>query len=153
VIEQLTEALAASPARLRRLLAGLESEAVRPHPDVGDWAPIDVLLHVRASDAILAPRVGQILTRPNVPLADIDERAYAEVLVRAGLTVGEHLDIYAARRAELVALLRGLRPPGWALAGQHERRGPVTVRELVGWIADHEAEHLDQIERARQEKS
>jgi hypothetical protein len=153
-MEQVVEALAASPARLRGLLGGLGGERARPHPEVGGWAAGDVLLHLRASDAILAPRIGQILARPNVPLADIDERTYAGVLARAEPTVAEQIDAFAARRAELVAILRALRPNDWNLTGQHERRGPVSVRELATWIAEHEAEHVSQIEQAlQQEKS
>jgi hypothetical protein len=144
----LVDALAATPGRLRGLLGALSGERARPRPGAGDWTPVDVLLHVRASDAILAPRIPQILARPGVPMADIDDRAYGDVLARAGLTVAEQVEAFGARRAELVALLRALRPEEWSATGQHELRGPITIRDLVAWIAEHEAEHLAQIEAA-----
>ena len=145
-MNDLIESLATTPRRLRELLGDLADERAQPRPDSGDWTPVDMLLHVRASDAILAPRIPQILARPGVPLPDIDDRAYGDVLARAGLTVAEQLDAFTARRAELVALLRTLGPDDWSATGQHELRGPITVRDVVGWIAEHEAEHLAQIQ-------
>jgi hypothetical protein len=145
---QLVEELAATPGRLRELLRGVVGERPRLQADAGDWTPVDVLLHVRASDAILAARIPQILARPGVPMADVDERAYGVVLARAGLTVAEQLDAFAARRAEIIALLRSLTPADWSATGQHELRGPITVRDLAAWMVEHEAGHLAQIAAA-----
>lgn len=148
-MDDLIGALGATPDRLRRLLGAVAHQPPRPRPDPGtDWTAADVLLHMRATDAILATRIPQILARPHLPMADLDDRAYGEALARAGLTVAQQLDAFAARRAELVALLRTLRPADWSLTGQHELRGPISVRELAIWIAEHEAEHLSQIEQA-----
>src|SRR5262249_13390095 len=145
----LVDALAATPERLRELFGGRGGGRPRPHPPEGEWTPGDILLHMRASNAILAERTPQILTRPSPPLSDIDERAYAAVLARAGRPVAAQIELFAARRGELVELLRTLQPEQWELAGQHELRGPISIRRLATWIAEHEAEHLTQIEALR----
>ena len=49
----------------------------RPRPTSGP--PRDLFAHLRASDAILAPRVYQLLTRPGAPIAGYDERIWARV--------------------------------------------------------------------------
>jgi hypothetical protein len=137
------EALAATPAELRELLARAEA---RPRaPEAGQWSALEVLRHLLASDAILSPRVMQILVRPGAPLAAFDERAWAELAARAGLTPAQELDLFAARRAALVGLLRTLTPAEWAHEGEHEVAGRLSVARIVAHLAEHEREHLAQL--------
>ncbi len=103
---------------------------------------------MRASDAILAPRILQILARPGVPLPAIDDGLYGRLLGRTGLPIREQVEVFAARRGELAALLHALSAEEWDVTGQHEQRGPVTVRMIATHIAQHEGEHLVQIEAA-----
>ena len=144
----LVDALAAVPGRLHELFGQVEdSRAWRPSAE-GEWSAAEVLLHMRASDAILAPRIPQILARPGVPLPSIDDALYGRLLGRAGLPIGEQVEVFAARRGELVALLRALSAEEWDLTGQHEQRGTISVRTIATHIAEHEGEHLAQIEAA-----
>jgi len=144
----LVDALAATPTRLRDLFEGIDDDVARRRPAGGEWSAADVLTHLRASDAIILTRVPQILVRPGLPLVGLNEEVYARVLDRAGLSVVEQVQAFAARRGELVALLRALAPEEWALAGRHEEHGDVTIRGLVERVVPHEAEHLAQIEAA-----
>ena len=104
-----------------------------------------MVAHLVAADAILAPRLVQILVRPGVALPAFDERVWAEVTARAGLTLDQRLDLFAAQRAALVGLARALTPAEWALEGQHEVAGPRSVRQIAAHMAEHEREHVDQL--------
>jgi hypothetical protein len=140
-------ALAATADRLRALFADLPDQAARRAPATGEWSPMDALTHIRASDAIIAPRVWQILVRPGVRFPGFDEARWRSFVARADEPLADQLAAFLARRAELVALLRTLTPDEWESRGEHEEFGSVTVRTLVErGIVHHEAEHLAQIE-------
>jgi hypothetical protein len=145
--ETIVGALAATADRLRALFADLPEAAAHRSPDPGQWSPADALGHLRACDAIIAPRVWQILVRPGVRFPGFDEIRWRALVVRADEPVAVQLAAFLARRAELVALLRTLTPDEWDAAGEHEEFGTVTVRTLMErGVVHHEAEHLAQIE-------
>lgn len=112
----------------------------------GEWGLADIIYHVRASDAILAPRILHVLIRPGAALAAFDERAWAGLATAAGIPLSEQLTEFALRRRELVGVLRSLSHEQWALTGEHEVRGTMTVAQIAASIAEHEAEHRVQAE-------
>jgi len=144
----LIAALAEAPARITALFraAGEAASAASPAPD--EWSASDVLAHLRASDAILAPRLFQIAVRDDPALPAFDERRWAEVAGYAALSPAVLLEGYASRRAELVAMLCRLAPADWQRAGQHEVAGRVTLLDIARHLATHEAEHVAQLEAA-----
>jgi hypothetical protein len=140
------ETLAATPIWLRAGFDHLSEAAARRAPRPHEWSALDILAHLRASDAILAPRIMQVLCRPDAPLAGYDERIWARLAARAHLPLAAQLAAFEAHRAELVGLLRTLTSAEWALAGQHEVRGQLTVRDIAADLAQHEQEHQAQFQ-------
>jgi hypothetical protein len=140
------ETLAASPLWLRSGFADLSDEDAWRAPAPGEWCAAELLAHLRASDAVLAPRIFQLLIRPDAPLTGFDERAWAEVASRAQLPIAQQLAAFEAQRAELVGVLRTLAIEEWDRRGQHETRGRLTLREIATELADHEREHRHQFE-------
>lgn len=140
--------LAATPSWLQAGLASLPEEAARQTPKAGEWSPAQIMAHLRASDAILAPRVFQLLTRANAPLTGFDERAWAEIAARAQLPLATQLAAFEAQRAELVGVLRTLTDAEWEIVGQHETRGALSLRAIAADLAEHEREHQPQLEAA-----
>jgi hypothetical protein len=145
--EAIVAALAATADRLRALFADLPDERARRAPTHGGWSPADALAHLRACDAIIAPRVWQILVRPGVRFPGFDEPRWRALVTRADEPLAAHLAAFLSHRAELLALLRTLTPDEWDTAGEHEEFGPVTIRTLMErGLVHHEAEHLAQID-------
>jgi hypothetical protein len=140
------DSLAATPETFAAALDALGSTPFAEPPSPGEWSPAEILTHVRAADAVIAPRVLQVLTRPGVSLPDYDERKVGEVLARVALPPDEAVAAFRRRRAELVALLKTLTADELELAGAHETRGPVTIDEICQGLVDHEREHLDQLD-------
>src|SRR5258705_7485515 len=99
------EVLRRTPAAFKDAfdLLGAAQFALPPTPD--EWSPAQILTHVRAADAVIAPRVMQVLVRPGVTLADYDERSVGDRLARVQAPVNEAISAFGARRSELVALL------------------------------------------------
>ena len=142
--DRIVDLLAATPTRLRELHSRLGQSAAGPvGPD--EWSAAEVLEHLFAADAILAPRLLQILVRPGVALPAFDERVWATLVARAGLTLAQRLDLFAAQRAALVGLARTLTPAEWALEGEHEVAGRRSVHQIASHLVGHEQEHVEQL--------
>jgi DinB superfamily len=142
--------LANTPIWLRRYLDALPEEAARRAPRRGEWSPAQILAHLRASDAILGPRIIRVLVRADSPLIGYDERAWAAISARAQLPLATQLTAFESQRAELVGVLRALKPDEWERAGLHEIRGRLTVAQIATDLAKHEQEHEAQMADAVQ---
>lgn len=147
-VDQLLGRLAESPVRIVRAVAGMSNEQLStaaPASDA-DWSAAEVLAHIRASDDIISYRAYAILTRDNPPLADYNERRWAEVAGYAQEPFHESLRVFTLRRAELVNMLRQARLEDWQRVGAHELRGTVTLLGMMVYLVEHEEEHCAQLE-------
>lgn len=141
----LIDRLKSTPAALRSFVRRLQPGQIACNAGDDGWAPLDVIRHVVASDAIIAPRVAQILVRDRPPLAAFDERAWARLSASA-VSVDAQLAAFAIQRAGMTAILRTLLPDQWERAGVHEERGEQTIFSICGDIVGHEEEHLRQLD-------
>jgi hypothetical protein len=147
-IEGILSRLESAPARFAALLSSLEDADAVASVTPGEWSPAEVLAHVRAANDILEPRIFQVLVRDNPALLAFDERRWCELARYASLPVTESLNVFRLRRRELVRALRAIPEAHWQRTGVHETRGTMTLLDLARYIADHDDEHLAQIERA-----
>jgi hypothetical protein len=113
--------------------------------DPDGWSPRQVLDHVRAADAIIAPRAYHVLVRDRPPLPSFDERAWAALIAAAEIPLDAQLAAFAIQRAELCAMLRSLPEESWGRAGMHEKRGEQSLEAMMTDLAEHEEEHLGQL--------
>jgi hypothetical protein len=152
-IEEVIRLLEAAPARFQAALGRMEDADSVAGGAPGEWSPLEVLAHVRASNDILEPRLFQILVRDKPTLFSLDERRWMEVARYTSIPVTESLAVMRLKRRELVRALRALRPEEWQRAGEHEVSGRITVLDVAAYIARHEEEHLTQLEEAGEERS
>ncbi len=139
------DALKSTPPALRLAVRRLKGGQIVQSAGA-DWSALEVVRHVRAADAILAPRIWQVLVRDRPALPSFDERLWAELIASANVPVDAQLAAFAIHRAELTALLRTLTPDQWGRVGVHETTGEQSALQMCAHIAEHEAEHLAQIE-------
>jgi hypothetical protein len=145
-IETLISRLASAPARFAAALSRLEDADSVMGGSAEEWSPADVLAHVRASQDILEPRILQILVRDNPPLVAFDDRRWEDVARYASLPIIDSLEAMSLRRSELVRALRTIPEADWQRTGTHEINGPQSVLQIAQHIANHEDEHIAQIE-------
>lgn len=146
-IEHLLARLASAPGRFAALLVRLEDADSITGTLPQEWSPQEILAHVRASNDILEPRLLQVLVRDEPPLAAYDERRWAEVARYSTARISDSLEAMRLRRRELVRALQSMSPGDWQRAGVHETRGRMTLLELARYVADHDDEHIAQLER------
>ena len=147
-IDELLSRLATAPGRFAAALSRLDDADSVTGARPGEWSPAEVLAHLRASHAILEPRLLQMLVRDNPPLPAFDERRWLEVARFAALPITASLEVMSLQRKELIYALRGLSAADWERQGTHETGVPLTVYGLARQIADHDDEHSEQIEGA-----
>ncbi len=136
---------------VQRLLADIErlpSEILYREPRAGQWPVMSTLAHVSEILPYWAHQAENIAHNPGALFGrtheDPDRIAAVDQHSRDSLTA-----IVARIRAgldESVRALRSLPADGWASAGQHPRRGSMTVEQVIdAFLLEHVEEHAAQI--------
>jgi hypothetical protein len=141
---------AATSGRLAALVAGLDAArlATRPAPD--RWSMKEVLAHLAAVERdLFVPRLRRMLAEDWPQFESFDPDAWARERDRRLGDARQDLAAFQAARAELGALLRGLGPGDLERVAGSRAFGMVTVHEYLTHVAEHDTEHLEELERLR----
>src|SRR5262245_22273691 len=142
VDRELIEQYVAGGTQLRRAVAGLTQEELRARPGPGAWSVLEVVVHLADSDAISIDRMKRILTEDNPPLLYADETAYVERLHTHEQDLEDALLLFEVGRRQWARVLRQLPNDAFHRAGTHNRRGKMTLGELVAGYVRHVDDHL-----------
>jgi hypothetical protein len=160
--------LTRAPADAARAIAGAGPADLARRPASTEWAPTEVLCHLRdveelfqlrfhtilaldepvilafsaVPDDLLTWRIGGAIGHPFDPDRWAAERQYLRNDAR------EALAAWQRRRGEVLALLAPLSAAEWRRGGIHPSRGRRTLIEWVESLAAHDDNHLDQLRRA-----
>jgi hypothetical protein len=146
-IDRLIADLDAAPTRLRVRLERLGRAALAERPGPDEWSAIEIVAHLRASDDLLVSRIFHALVVDDAQFGEVSERRWADVAGYRDMPLDLLLQTLTSRREELVRTLCGLAPTDWERAGQHAVRGRQTVFSIATHLAEHELEHLEQLEQ------
>ena len=146
-LDAVFSALGKTPAAFAAALTKLGATGFERRPAAEEWSPREVLTHVRASDLIVSARIWSALVRRDAIHPGFDERAYGDLLTRAGLSANHQVRAFTLRRRELLGLLRGLSDEEW-LAMVHTDFGERSVMDVAVAMAAHETEHVGQLQAA-----
>lgn len=136
--------LSASPGLLRRLAEDFSPELAIRSPRAGEWSIAEVLIHLVEGDRdTFLPRLRRMLAEER-PAFESRGRQSAD---RSDLSTV--LGAFESARGEIVKILSGLEPSGWAREGVSPSRGPLSVEAYAATMADHDTEHLQQIHQIR----
>src|SRR3954447_8397825 len=140
---RLIEQYAAGGAILRRAVAGLSREELTARPGPGAWSIQEVVIHLPDSDAISIDRMKRILSEDNPPLLYADETAYVERLHTHDQDLEDALQLFEVGRRQWARVLRRLPDEAFSRHGTHNRRGKMTVGDLVTSYVKHLDDHLE----------
>jgi uncharacterized damage-inducible protein DinB len=138
----LIDAYEAAPAKLRAAVKGLSREELTARPGPGAWSILEVVVHITDSDAISIDRMKRILIEDNPPLLYVDETAYVERLFTHDQELEDALVLLEIGRRQWARVLRKLPDAAFDRAGQHNRRGRVTLGQMVASYIAHIDDHL-----------
>ena len=142
--ELLIQRLDSAPDRLLRLCADVSPEDATQRPGEGEWSVTEVARHLVEGDRdAFLPRLCRMLAEDR-PVFDSRDRAGGDPSDLATLLI----EFESARR-EAVRILRELDPASWNREGVSPSRGVVTIEAYALTMADHDDEHLAQIDAAK----
>lgn len=129
-------------------IAGQPESVLVRRPDAKNWAPKEVVCHLRDAEDLFMQRFQTIMATEDPRLLPPEPDRWAEERQYLRNDVVEALRHFRRRREESLAFLRGLAPAGWQRAGTHPTRGRITVDDFLTLMAWHDDNHLDQLRRA-----
>src|SRR5207248_5158740 len=115
----------------RRAVAGLSFQELTARPGPGKWSVLEVVIHLTDSDAIAIDRMKRMLSEDNPQLLYADETAYNERLFPHEQSLEYALTLFDLGRRQFARVLRQLPAEAFERAGTHNRKGRVTVGEMV----------------------
>jgi FMN phosphatase YigB (HAD superfamily) len=142
--EAILACLRSTPAAIATLTATLSSDAWLQTPQPGEWCLTEVLCHLRDVEReVHQPRFRKVLTEANPFIAGevtdrwVQDRQYAKQDGRRALVE------FTSARKETLTMLAGVTE--WSRSCRHAIFGPTTLLELVGFLAEHDRAHIQQV--------
>jgi len=133
------------PGVLDRLLAGLDAAAWRARPAPTEWAPVEIVCHLRDEETEDFVARLSVITQGRASFAPIDPEGWA---AQRGYLEADGPAVLAdlcRRRGQSVAWLAGVVPERLTRAVEHPRAGRLTGLDLLAaWVA-HDRLHLAQL--------
>ncbi len=143
--EALLVALPASLAVLHTLALNVPAPQWTSRPAPGEWALTEILCHLRDVEReVNLPRFRAALKDENAFVVGQETDSWAEernYIKQDGL---QAFYDYANARLELLALLKTLTPEQWQRKVRHTIFGPTSLRELAGFMLEHDQAHVRQ---------
>ncbi len=139
--------LASTGRRLEKLSSGLPGKQAARRPAPGKWSPTEIVCHLADCEMVYGLRYRKIIAEPGGVLAAFDQDAWANGLKYREKPLKQALALFRTIRDSNVALLKSLSRPGWDRSGRHPDYGKLTIRQIVLHLADHDRNHIAQLER------
>lgn len=135
-----------TPARLAGAFKKVPSRFWARRPKAKEWSMVEVLSHLADAEVAFGFRLRQLISEPRPTLPAWDQEAWA-----TGLRYNERdprhlLATFRALRGSNLAILRAVPRARWRRVGVHPEYGPVRLDELVAHFAEHDLNHLNQLE-------
>jgi len=128
--------------KLAMAIRGLQREDLMAFPKAGTWSIQQIAVHLADAELVIADRMKRVITEDNPTLLAFDENKWVK-----NLAYDEQSAEVAARTIELVRkqmsrVLRSLPDAAFDRRGNHNERGPLTLRQLVEGASKHLDHHL-----------
>ena len=151
--EQRMKRLERTADELAAAIRGHGEETLSRRPDAKNWAPKEIVCHLRDIEEAFFLRFQTIVASDNPRLAAPEPDRWAEDRQYLRNDAAEALAAFRKRRAETLTFL-GQRAPGdWERGGTHPVRGTITLDNFLTLMAWHDDNHLDQLRRALEGKA
>jgi hypothetical protein len=137
--------LARMPAVLAGLVGGLDAAAWRARPAPAEWAPVEIVCHLRDEEAEDFGARVRVVVEGGERFTPIDPERWAVERRYLEDDGPRALAAFRERRAASLAFLAGLAPERLTDAVTHPRAGSLSALDLLAaWVA-HDRLHLAQL--------
>jgi hypothetical protein len=149
--DEIIACLTGFPQRLTEAIHGLDAGSARKRPPSGDWSVIEVVCHLRDYAEIFNSRLQRALTEDNPAVLSYDNEDLASSREYASQDLSRVLEAHRLIRERMMATISGLTEEQWSRTVRHPEWGQPSVEWLMNRCAEHEIEHLRDIEKVRRE--
>lgn len=139
------DVLQATPVRLGVLVETSSPSWLEEPYGPGKWRRREVIAHLADVELAFSFRLRQAVGEPGSRFVPFDQDVWASHYSRLNAVVA--LEAFRAVRALNLAWLASLDLQDWLAEGFHPQRGPQSVDDLVRYLAAHDLNHLEQLER------
>ena len=129
-------------------LEGVSSDALTQRPDEKNWAPVEIICHIRDVEEIYLARYKAILEVEDIKFKTADADRWADERQYNRNDTIQALSAFRARRKDTIEFLKTLKPEQLERTGIHPRLGRKTMADLIKGLAGHDTNHLDQLKRS-----
>ena len=148
-IEKILTLLAATPHRLASMSSGLDKARLHVKPDNDAWSVHDNLAHLRACADVWGQSMLAMIAQDHPTLRYVSPRTWIRKTDYHAQDFHISLQAFANQRNDLLKSLKPLPIEGWSRGATFT--GTVKGREQTVFsyaqrIAEHETQHLEQIE-------
>jgi len=140
------DSLEASVAAVKRLTDGLSEEALNRKPSADEWSVRDHMAHFLDTHEMLENRVNLMLEHDDPDLTAYPVFELATKEERHPPTAHGIIETFARKRTALVGQLRALTLNDLFRTGYHPSFGQLTILRQAAYMANHEQDHLSEIE-------
>ena len=147
---QLLEALHSTPGRVGELARDLTPSQLARSPAAGQWSMGQILDHLlRGERDLILPRLRRMRTEdaPAFASSIVDRSGFAAE-PRAG-DFAVSLTAFRDVRQATLTFLRELTDSEWQRLGSTPTRGTLSIESYARYLAQHDREHLAQMETVR----
>lgn len=150
--EQPLKVLAATPAKLRRLVGKVSAAGAKKKPGRDKWSVAEIAAHLADVEIVIGWRVRSVLGAPGTPIQAYDQDRWAAAGKYEKRNLRESVALFQAVRRANLALYQSLSPEQWQAYGIHSERGQESVERIVRMVAGHDLNHLQQMRRIVDER-
>jgi uncharacterized damage-inducible protein DinB len=150
-LDERVERIERGVATLLSRREGVPAAALYQAPAAGEWPVMSTLAHVAEMLPYWAHQAERIAQAPGEPFGRLhDDPGRLGAIEQHGHDAAEVVrDGLQASLAEAVQTLRALPETALTSSGEHPRRGPMQVHELIdAFMVEHVEEHVQQIDAA-----
>lgn len=140
----------AGPAQLRQAVAGLNRDQLFAHPVAGKWSTHECVCHIADFEPVYIDRIKRVIAQENPTFFGGDPDLFASRLFYKDRETESELQLIAACRAHLGAILKQLGPADFERKGNHSEAGPMTLEKLLRNVTGHISHHIAFIAQKRQ---
>jgi len=141
-----------SPKEIAAAVSGLSDKTLRYKPSPDKWCVLEILGHLADVEVIYAHRIRQMLADAKPVIAPIDQDAWARNLGYMQSSTAELVALYGLNRHANLQLLRRIKVADLEKSAYHpELKKDVAVADMVEKMSVYGANHLQQIERLKNE--
>lgn len=138
---------AATAKKLERLIKGVSTTRLRKRPAPDKWSVSEIVAHLAEVEIVVGFRMRLILGAPGTPIAAFDQDSWVVSGHYEKRDPRKSVEQFRVGREANLGLLKSLTPEQWKHYGMHAERGQETIERIVGMLAGHDLNHLQQIER------